>query len=165
MASESDSAEPIDPCERHASESQRLQPDRTPEPPSTPAEGTRQDGCIVARLRQTRADMIGTDDEQHYWDCQDAATEIERLRLAIRRLAEQDATLSVVSGSVIVQMDETLTDAEREAIERAILEMDGIMQEFIPTPVEMRLKRQVATLRGLLERTRDGSLGDSETGQ
>jgi hypothetical protein len=24
--------------------------------------------------------MIGTDDEQHYWDCHDAATEIERLR-------------------------------------------------------------------------------------
>ena len=24
--------------------------------------------------------MIGTDDEQHYWDCHDAAAEIERLR-------------------------------------------------------------------------------------
>jgi len=36
---------------------------------------------IVTRLRQTRADMIGTDDEQHYWDCHDAAGEIERLRL------------------------------------------------------------------------------------
>lgn len=36
---------------------------------------------ITKRLRQTRADMIGTDDEQHYWDCHDAATEIERLRL------------------------------------------------------------------------------------
>jgi hypothetical protein len=48
----------------------------------------------------------------------------------------------------------TLTDAEREAIERAILELDGIMQELIPTAVEMRLKRHVATLRGLLERTK-----------
>jgi hypothetical protein len=47
----------------------------------------------------------------------------------------------------------TLTDAEREAIRRSILELDGIMQEFIPTPVEMRLKRDVSTLRGLLERT------------
>jgi len=35
----------------------------------------------------------------------EAAAEIERLREAIRRLADQDATLSVVSGSVIVQMD------------------------------------------------------------
>jgi hypothetical protein len=25
--------------------------------------------------------MIGTDDEQHYWDCYDAAAAIERLRL------------------------------------------------------------------------------------
>ena len=48
---------------------------------------------IATRLRQTRANMIGTDDEQHYWDCYDAAAAIERLRL---------------------------TDAEREAIELAI---------------------------------------------
>jgi hypothetical protein len=64
---------------------------RTPEPPSTPGEGTRQVEVIVTRLRQTRADMIGTDDEDHYWDCHEAAGEIERLRL---------------------------TDAEREAIGR-----------------------------------------------
>ena len=35
---------------------------------------------IVTRLRQTRANMIGTDDEQHYFDCHEAAGEIERLR-------------------------------------------------------------------------------------
>jgi hypothetical protein len=35
---------------------------------------------IVRRLRQTRANMIGTDDEQHYFDCHDAAAEIELLR-------------------------------------------------------------------------------------
>lgn len=35
---------------------------------------------IANRLRSTRADMIGTDDEQHYWDCHDAAREIESLR-------------------------------------------------------------------------------------
>jgi len=34
-----------------------------------------------------------------------AANEIERLREAIRRLAEQDATLSVCDGNVTVQMD------------------------------------------------------------
>jgi len=60
---------------------------------------------ITLRLRQTRADMIGTDDEAHYWDCHDAAAEIEMLRTAIRRIAEQDATLSVQGGNVIVQMD------------------------------------------------------------
>lgn len=35
----------------------------------------------------------------------DAANEIDLLRAAIRRLAEQDATLSVVGGNVIVEMD------------------------------------------------------------
>jgi hypothetical protein len=46
-----------------------------------------------------------------------AHAEIELLRLAIRRLADQDATLSVCDGAVTVTMDATLTDEEREAIE------------------------------------------------
>ena len=36
-----------DPCELHAQESQRLQPDRTPAEPTTPGEGTRQAGCTL----------------------------------------------------------------------------------------------------------------------
>jgi hypothetical protein len=75
---------------------------------------------IVTRLNQTRADMLGTDDEDHYWDCHEAVHEIERLREAIRRLAEQDATLSVCDGTVTVTMDATLTDAEREALKVAV---------------------------------------------
>jgi hypothetical protein len=94
----------------------------------------------------------------------EAAAEIERLREAIRRLADQDATLSVCEGNVIVQMDEvkcpyvvgkttlycsltplTLTDAEREAIATAIAECESM-------PVA---KTRVAadTLRALLKRT------------
>ena len=42
--------------------------------------------------------------------------ELALLRLAIRRLAEQDATLSVCDGNVTVTMDATLTDEEREAM-------------------------------------------------
>lgn len=49
-----------------------------------------------------------------------AADEIASLREAIRRLAEQDATLSVQGGNVIVTMDATLTDAERAALRDAI---------------------------------------------
>jgi len=79
LAAALEQARHTDACGLHARESQRLQPDRTPE-----------------------------DDE------------IERLREAIRRLAEQDATLSVCDGSVIVEMDATLTDAEREALEIAV---------------------------------------------
>jgi len=48
-----------------------------------------------------------------------AAAEIERLRLAISRIAEQDATLSVCDGNVTVTLDATLTDEEREAISRS----------------------------------------------
>jgi hypothetical protein len=72
---------------------------------------------IATRLRQTRADMIGTEDEQHYWDCHEAAGEIERLRRWGR-----------------------LTDAEREAIERAA------------DLVDAKTCGDLATLRGLLER-------------
>ena len=49
-----------------------------------------------------------------------AADEIARLRLAICRLADQDATLSVQGGHILVTMDGTLTDAERAAV-KAIL--------------------------------------------
>jgi predicted DNA binding protein len=85
--------------------------------------------------------MIGTDDENHYWDCHAAADEIERLREAIRRLADQDATLSVSGGNVTVTLDATLTDQEREAIETAV----RWLEPYPPV---------AATLRKLLERTK-----------
>ena len=67
------------------------------------------------------------------------ADEIEQLRLAIRRLAEQDATLSACEGSVTVDIDFALTAEEREAIEWYASFPDGI---------------HAATLRKLLERTK-----------
>jgi hypothetical protein len=67
----------------------------------------------------------------------EAADEIERLRKAIRRLADQDATLSVQGGNVTVTLDATLTDEEREAIAVAIVGS---------------LPGRAATLRSLLER-------------
>jgi hypothetical protein len=77
----------------------------------------------------------------------EAATEIARLREAIRRLADQDATLSVQGGDVTVTMDATLTDAERWAIHDAVKavskELDLMDGEESST---------TATLRNLLER-------------
>jgi len=70
----------------------------------------------------------------------DAAAEIESLRLSIRRLAEQDATLSVCDGNVTVTLDATLTDEEREAIEKAVDVIDA------------KTCGNAATLRGLLAR-------------
>ena len=48
------------------------------------------------------------------------AAEVRRLRAAIAALADQDATLSVCEGKIIVTMDATLTDSEREAIASCI---------------------------------------------
>ena len=44
------------------------------------------------------------------------AAEVRRLRAAIAALADQDATLSVCEGTVIVTMDATLTVEERAAV-------------------------------------------------
>ncbi len=95
------------------------------------------EGDIVSRLRNWR--------KRHLAHCgelfEEAADEIARLKDAIRRLAAQDATLSVQGGNVTVTIDATLTDEEREAIEIAIqwLEPDS----------------QIADeLRDLLERTK-----------
>ena len=71
------------------------------------------------------------------------AEELEKHREAIRRLAEQDATLSVHDGRVIVTMDATLTDEEREAIDVTIMHLENGGREPL-----------AATLRNLLERTK-----------
>jgi hypothetical protein len=89
---------------------------------------------ITTRLRQTRADMIGTDDEQHYFDCHEAAGEIERLRRWGR-----------------------LTDAEREAVEWALEEA---VWSYNPGSGD-----HPDTLRGLLERLRNGAVDGCETVQ
>jgi len=89
---------------------------------------------ITTRLRQTRADMIGTDDEQHYWDCHDAAAEIERLRTQPCPYVVGRTTLHCSLTPL------TLTDEEREAIAYYI-GTGG------PDTVD-------ATLRTLLERTK-----------
>lgn len=72
--------------------------------------------------------------------------EIKNLREAIRRLADQDATLSVCEGNVIVEMD-TLTDAERQAIDAAA---HAAAQLYVGTEGVAL----AATLRALLERTK-----------
>jgi hypothetical protein len=91
------------------------------------------EGDIVSRLRHWRGLHLAHGGELF----EEAAAEIASLREAIRRLAEQAATLSVQGGNVTVTMDATLTDAEREAVEWYANFPDGI---------------HAATLRKLLER-------------
>jgi hypothetical protein len=77
-----------------------------------------------------------------------AHAEIERLRLAIRRLADQDATLSVCDGAVTVTLDATLTDEERAAIEDAA----GICEEHAEEYDGTNSSPIADTLRALLAR-------------
>ena len=92
---------------------------------------------IVTRLRRWTHDVNAAPAS----DLMDqAADEIQNLRTAIRRLAEQDATLSVCDGAVTVTMDGTLTDEERAAIQ-------WFAHYGLP-------ERYAAALRDLLERTK-----------
>jgi hypothetical protein len=107
---------------------------------------------IVTRLRQTRANMIGTDDEQHYFDCHDAAAEIERLRAimasqtdspqAVERTPEPAST----PGEGTRQVACTLTDAERFVLREV---MDIYAREDDVASNEI-----AAVIDGLLERTK-----------
>jgi hypothetical protein len=71
---------------------------------------------------------------------QDHCGEIAILKEAIRRIAERDATLSVHGGNVVVTMDATLTDEEREALG--------------DVAAGYAVDRHAATIRRLLERTK-----------
>jgi hypothetical protein len=73
---------------------------------------------IVTRLRRWTHAV----DAEPASDLMDqAAEEIENLRTAIRRVAEQDATLSVCDGNVTVDLDGTLTDEELWAVGSAMI--------------------------------------------
>jgi hypothetical protein len=58
-------------------------------PETTPSDDEMRISAIVVRMRQTRSNMIGTDDEEHYWDCQKAAEEILRLWQLARHATER----------------------------------------------------------------------------
>jgi hypothetical protein len=62
---------------------------------------------IARRLRQTRANMLGTADEDHYWDCHEAAGEIERLRLtdAVLLAAEVRRLQAVIANGDYPEAD------------------------------------------------------------
>ena len=84
-----------------------------------------------------------------FWDTDappllsDAVAEIKQLREAIRRLAEQDATLSVQGSNVTVTMDATLTDSERAAIGNMIHLIECQHEDY---------GKEAHALRNLLER-------------
>jgi hypothetical protein len=80
----------------------------------------------------------------------DARAENERLKNAIRRLADQDATLSVCDGAVTVTMDGTLTEAEREALDRARI----AFRDMDHNDMTMQQIEDYEAICDLLERTK-----------
>ena len=103
--------------------------------------------CPICDQKRMNCDCTETEKRQ-YGEIGDLQDEIASLRLAIRRLADQDATLSVCGGNVTVQVDATLTDDEREAIHRAEARL---RTAYVPDD------ETAATLRGLLDRTQDAA--------
>jgi hypothetical protein len=88
--------------------------------------------CVVAFERWAEDQLYGTDrddggrylsaDTDTAWAGWLAAwerlqPENERLKDSVRRLADEDATLSVCNGNVTVTMDSQLTDEQRIAIQ------------------------------------------------
>ena len=80
---------------------------------TTPSEGSvHGEGAVGQRLvERVRITQSLLDDNEKL------RAENASLREAIRRLADQDATLSVQGGNVTVTMDATLTEAEHDALE------------------------------------------------
>lgn len=82
-------------------------------------------------------------------------SEIERLKDAIRRIADQDATLSACDGEVTVQVDGTLTDHERQSIDRVIFLLNHHADDLDKSGLydySAAHRKDIAALRTLSER-------------
>jgi len=115
------------------------------------------EGCKCAAHAEAEC---GCDADWTPQEVYDLRAENERLKEAIRRLAEQDATLSLLckrDGScvVTVTMDATLTDAEWDEIEGMVSDYQEIAEfneERCHPHYAAKARRRAAMLIGLLER-------------
>lgn len=81
---------------------------------------------IVTRLRQTRANMIGTDDEEHYWDCHVAATMIEKLREQADKLVALAEKLQTSMKKRVDALEARLKQMQKEALEAPGVDEDEL---------------------------------------
>lgn len=114
---------------------------------------TEREGGLPDRLRAIAADEIEgrrpvlSPANSH--DLLTAADEIERLRTAIRRLADQDATLSVCDGNVTVTMDGPLVLPEGSKPLAWIGVFDGEPDPEFLWPDESAARRWINTRPGV----------------
>jgi hypothetical protein len=108
---------------------------------------------IVERLTKWRDDPADLRDEPESAALlmAEAAREISILRTALFRLADQNATFSVIGGNIIVDVEPTLTDAERDAVDWAARHPCLFTDD---PALDLQSQRVSATLRSLLERTK-----------
>ena len=113
---------------------------------------------LIAALRILSRDIYSEDGVANA-AIAEAADRMEEMRLAIARLADQDATLSACDGNVTVTMDATLTDAEREAIAEMALVCEGREKRSL----EWQLPEEAVHWRGMAETLRGLLAARSET--
>ena len=135
---------------------------------------------IVERLRGTRANMLGTADEQQYHDCHEAADEIERLRTELaapappslkRRRRMIDEELKALVGQLFdrdwcecapydaanaINAIEDLM-AERDAAERKVEMLRGALKPFAE-----QVKRSPWIISPAMMRNAAAALADTE---
>ena len=94
---------------------------------------------LVKRLRSTRADMLGTDDEDHYWDCHEAAKEIERLIATcmaddalIKQQQVEIERLEALHDDILMRAEKlSARNAKLRAVVDAALKQDNPCDELI----------------------------------
>ena len=109
-------------------------------------------GCKCAAHSESEC---GCDADWTPQEVYDLRAENERLKEAIRRLAEQNATLSMQGGNVTVTMEGTLTDEEWDEIEVMVSDYQEIAEfneERCHPHYAEKARRRAAMLIGLLER-------------
>jgi hypothetical protein len=71
---------------------------------------TRTTNELASALRSTRANMLGTDDEKHYWDCHDAADELIRLK----EIIDDYAAIAAASAREIKQVRQSYARSDEK---------------------------------------------------
>lgn len=88
---------------------------------------------LSKRLRETRANMLGTDDEQHYNDCQSAADALDAQEAALRQ-ARGAISLYL---AIVNALKHQKTDEVSMQMLSALAAIDAVMEESVNDELEL----------------------------